>query len=110
MTGEVARMCNVELDKQRAPMPEPEVPDGMDAGTYLRQLCEEGLAARRSPSDEARDRLEYELKVIETCGFNEYMLLVREFAQATRRRNIYFGVRGSTAASLRHRDHRRGPA
>ncbi|RYG75311.1 DNA polymerase III subunit alpha, partial [bacterium] len=46
------------------------------------------------------DRLNYELDVIGKCGFDDYMLLVREFARATRERNIYFGVRGSAAGSL----------
>ncbi|RYG30149.1 PHP domain-containing protein, partial [bacterium] len=68
-TLELAGRCNVELDKQRAPMPQPEVPEGKTSAEYLRHLCEVGLETRRKPTDEARDRLNYELDVIGKCGF-----------------------------------------
>lgn len=96
----VAEMCNVELDKQQAPMPQPDVPEGKDNFQYLRELAEEGLRARVKNPDECMDRLNYELSVIETTGFGDYFLLVKEFAQATRDRGIFYGVRGSAAGSL----------
>lgn len=96
----VAEMCNVELDKQQAPMPQPDVPEGKDNFQYLRELAEEGLRARVKNPDDCMDRLNYELSVIETTGFGDYFLLVKEFAQATRDRGIFYGVRGSAAGSL----------
>jgi DNA polymerase-3 subunit alpha len=99
-TSMIAEMCDVELDKQRAPMPQPDVPDGMDSTAYLRQLSEQGLRERCKNPEAALERLNYELGVINTTGFDDYILLVREFAQATRDRGIYFGVRGSAAGSL----------
>lgn len=96
----VAEMCNVELDKQQAPMPQPDVPEGKDNFEYLRELAVEGLRARVKNPDECMDRLNYELSVIETTGFGDYFLLVKEFAQATRDRGIFYGVRGSAAGSL----------
>lgn len=99
-TLRVAEMCNVELEKQRAPMPEPMVPKGLDNFEYLKQLAEEGLRERIKDPEQALDRLNYELDVIKTTGFGDYILLVREFAQATRDKGIYFGVRGSAAGSL----------
>ncbi len=99
-TEMIAEMCNVELDKQRAPMPQPEVPEGMSSAQYLRDLAEKGLRERYPNPELAIERLNYELGVIETTGFNDYILLVKEFAQATRDRGIYFGVRGSAAGSL----------
>ncbi len=99
-TGEIVGRCNVELDKQRAPMPQPNVPAGLDSPGYLRELCLKGMDERREATPEAMARLDYELDVIGKCGFDDYMLLVREFAQATRERDIYFGVRGSAAGSL----------
>ena len=96
----VADLCNVELDKQQAPMPQPDVPDGMDNFQYLRQLAEEGLKNRVKNPEACLDRLNYELDVIEKTGFGDYFLLVKEFAQATRDRGIYYGVRGSAAGSL----------
>lgn len=99
-TVEVAARCNVELDQQRAPMPRPQVPDGLSSGEYLRRAAMEGLKARTRSPEESLQRLEYELGVIEHTGFEDYLLLVKEFAQATRDRGIYFGVRGSAAGSL----------
>ncbi len=99
-TSMVADMCHVELEKQRAPMPQPDVPEGKDNFEYLRELATKGLADRVKQPEASLARLEYELDVIERTGFGDYVLLVREFAQATRERNIYFGVRGSAAGSL----------
>lgn len=99
-TGMIADMCNVELGKQRANMPQPEVPEGVSNEDYLRELCERGLKDRMKDPELSIERLNYELSVIEKTGFGDYFLLVREFANATRDRGIYFGVRGSAAGSL----------
>ncbi|MHB8636974.1 MAG: DNA polymerase III subunit alpha [Fimbriimonadaceae bacterium] len=99
-TLEIAGRCQVELDKQRAPMPQPAVPPGLTSAQYLRQAAEAGLQARVKHPEASLERLNYELDVIEQTGFEDYILLVKEFAEATRERNIYFGVRGSAAGSL----------
>jgi DNA polymerase III subunit alpha len=99
-TAMVAGMCHVELDKRRAPMPQPEVPEGMDSLAFLTELAEQGLRERCKDAEAKLDRLRFELGVIQKTGFQDYFLLVKEFAQATRDRGIYFGVRGSAAGSL----------
>jgi DNA polymerase-3 subunit alpha len=99
-TAELAAMCNVELDKQRAPMPEPQIPNGLSSSNYLRKIAAEGLVERVKDAEVARERLEYELSIIEATGFQDYFLLVKEFAEASRDRGIFFGVRGSAAGSL----------
>ena len=100
-TLRIQDMCNVELGKQRAAMPRPDLPDGMNSQSFLRKLAKDGLCSRIDNADEeAFKRLDYELGVIEKTGFEDYFLLVREFANATRERGIYFGVRGSAAGSL----------
>ena len=96
----IAEMCNVELDKSRAPMPQPDLPEGMGSFDFLRELAEKGLRNRTDGSAEYYARLEYELSVIKQTGFADYMLLVGEFAKATRDRGIFFGVRGSAAGCL----------
>jgi len=99
-TNMVAEMCSVDLEKTRAPMPQPDVPTGMDNFDYLRELAVKGLKDRMKEPEQSLARLEYELEVIQKTGFGDYFLLVREFANATRERGIYFGVRGSAAGSL----------
>ena len=100
-TSMVAEMCDLELGASRAPMPKPEVPDGLDTKTYLHELAEKGLKERiQNLDDAAHERLRYELGVIETTGFQDYFLLVREFANYARSQGIAYGVRGSAAGSL----------
>ncbi|HEY3782684.1 MAG TPA: DNA polymerase III subunit alpha [Fimbriimonadaceae bacterium] len=97
----IAEMCNVELGKQHANMPDPDLPAGETSSTYLKKLASENLVRRIKNVDErALQRLDYELDVIEKTGFASYFLLVKEFAQFTRNEGIYFGVRGSAAGSL----------
>lgn len=100
-TNLIAEMCNLELGKNRAPMPEPDLPEGVSCRDYLKKLAEDGLRERiPNPGEEAWDRLKYELEVIEKTKFEDYFLLVREFAGYARSQNIAYGVRGSAAGSL----------
>lgn len=98
----VAEMCDVQLGKQRANMPDPELPEGETPRSYLRKLAHERLFQRLPQAEEEKylKRLDYELDVIEKTGFESYFLLVKEFAEFARNQNIAYGVRGSAAASL----------
>jgi DNA polymerase-3 subunit alpha len=101
-TLEVAERCDVELEFGRCPLPAPGMPEGVSPHEYLTHLAEEGLERRyngKAP-DAVYDRLRYELGVIETTGFSQYILIVRDFAQFARQKGIIFGVRGSAAGSL----------
>lgn len=100
-TARVADMCRVELGKNRAPMPRPEMPEGATPSSFLRDLAQNGLAERITKlDDEAQERLNYELGIIEKTGFDSYFLLVREFTNYARKQGIAMGVRGSAAGSL----------
>ncbi|HYI15850.1 MAG TPA: DNA polymerase III subunit alpha, partial [Thermomicrobiales bacterium] len=100
-TVNIAERCGFELDFNRLHLPDPGIPDGLTAQQYLADLCWAGLAERYPEmSDEVRQRLEYELYVIEQTGFGVYMLIVRDFALFARENDIPFGVRGSAAASI----------
>ena len=73
---------------------------------YLREICELGLVARygveRARDDGAlRERLNYELDVINTMGFPSYFLIVWDFIKYARDRDIPVGPgRGSAVGSL----------
>ncbi|MEZ5163703.1 MAG: DNA polymerase III subunit alpha [Fimbriimonadaceae bacterium] len=96
-----AEMCDIELGDQRAMMPQPDLEPGYDSMGYLRYIAEKGLKDRVPNFDgNYEERLNYELSIIETTGYSEYFLLVKEFAQFTRGQGIMFGVRGSAAGSL----------
>ncbi|MEP6757515.1 MAG: DNA polymerase III subunit alpha [Chthonomonadales bacterium] len=100
-TMEIASKCDLNLEFGRAPMPTPDIPEGHTAQTYLRELAYAGVERKvGAMTDKYRERLDYELSVVETTGFAQYFLIVRDFATFARDRGIFFGVRGSAAGSL----------
>ncbi|MGC4042347.1 MAG: DNA polymerase III subunit alpha [Armatimonas sp.] len=100
-TLEIAEKCNLEIETGRAPMPVVGVDEGSTAQKTMTRLCWEGME-RRLPehAGEHKDRLNYELDIIEQTGFAQYFLIVRDIAQHARQSGIFFGVRGSAAGSL----------
>ncbi|HXA28874.1 MAG TPA: DNA polymerase III subunit alpha, partial [Candidatus Angelobacter sp.] len=99
----VAERCNVEMQLGQTLLPRYEpIPEGMDAVSYLRHLCEEGLRRRfAEPTREAWERLRMELDVIEETGFAAYFLIVWDFMRAARCDGVKVGPgRGSAAGSL----------
>lgn len=97
----ITEQIDLKLDFSRTQLPDSGVPAGQTVMDYLKACCEEGLERRyQLPTDEHRDRLRYELSVIEQTGFAEYMLIVRDLARFARERSIPMGVRGSAAASI----------
>ena len=101
ITGEIAQQCKVKLDFTRKRLPQFPRPEGQSADDYLRDLCEEGFSRRcASAGREYRERLEYELNVIEETEFAEYFLIVWDIIRFAREEKILLGVRGSAAASL----------
>jgi DNA polymerase-3 subunit alpha len=99
----IAERCNVDLEPKGYHLPHFDVPEGFDAQSYLRHLCEEGLRRRygdRADAPEIRERLNYELNVIHTMGFDSYFLIVWDLCMAARRRDIWWNVRGSAAGSI----------
>ncbi|WP_275575028.1 DNA polymerase III subunit alpha [Neosynechococcus sphagnicola] len=91
----------------RSPLPNFPVPQGHTADTYLEQVTWEGLLSRfNHPSRseiaaDYRDRLDYELKMIQKMGFSTYFLVVWDFIKYARDIGIPVGPgRGSAAGSL----------
>ena len=101
-TLEIADRCDLNLEFGRLGMPVPEkLPEGMNAQAYLSKIAFEGMRTRYPiVTEEHEERLRFELDVIEKTGFGQYFLIVRDFAQFSRREGIFFGVRGSAAGSM----------
>ena len=75
----------------------------MNSYEYLKSLCEKGLNKRlnNNVSSEYKDRLEYELSVINKMGFCDYFLIVWDYVKYAKFNNILVGPgRGSAAGSL----------
>lgn len=97
----VAERCNIDLSFKGYHLPIFPVPDGFTAEAYLGYLCEEGFKQRfPSGNQAARERLEYELGVVHTMGFDTYFLIVWDLCRLAREQNIWYNVRGSAAGSM----------
>jgi DNA polymerase-3 subunit alpha len=97
----IADMCQLELDFTRLHLPHIELPQGRKADDFLAELCWQGLEKRYTgPGSEVKERLSHELDVIQKTRFAHYFLVVWDKISFTREQGIYFGVRGSAAASL----------
>ncbi len=89
-----------------ARLPEYDVPVGHTVDTYLEQMAWQGLAERlgvkrdQIPS-QYKERLAYELKIIQQRGFSGYFLVVWDYVKYARDHQIPVGPgRGSAAGSL----------
>jgi DNA polymerase-3 subunit alpha len=77
-------------------------PEGETSSSYLRKLAYEGLA-KRNPgySETYKERLDYELAVIDKMGYSDYFLIVADYVNYAKKQNIPVGPgRGSGAGSL----------
>ena len=100
-TEHIAGMCNLELDFGRLHLPQMELPEGKTADQFLADLCHENLSRYYpQPTEEIKQRLDYELEVIKQTQFANYFLVVWDIISFTKKHDILFGVRGSAAASI----------
>ena len=100
-TVKIADRCNVEMTFGKLHLPKFTPPQGMTNNAYLRKLCEEGAIRKYgSISQNIRERLDYELEVIESTGFVDYFLIVWDFIHFAIEQRIPATGRGSGAGSL----------
>ncbi len=105
-TNKIAEMCNVEIEMGKYHLPLFEVPRGYDDKKYLEKLCKEGLEKRYGQSynevdDTVKERMDYELSVINKMGFASYFLIVADFVVWSKDNGIVVGPgRGSAAGSF----------
>jgi DNA polymerase-3 subunit alpha len=108
-TLEIAERCNVTLKLDASSIekyPQFPAPEGYTRDSYFQHLCEEGLVFRygeeRAKNDPVlRERLAYELGIINKMNFTSYFLIVWDFIKWARDHGIPVGPgRGSAAGSL----------
>ena len=110
-TVSIAKRCNLELELDKPNMPDYPVPDGYTQRDKLVEESWRGLEEHVLVRAEARhshvnkndydERLQHELDVITSMGFSGYFLIVADFIQWAKSKNITVGPgRGSGAGSL----------
>ncbi len=110
-TVKIADMCNFHFTFGEIQLPRFSPKDGSRPADFLSRLAFDGLARRiaaghivftESCSEDAyRDRITYELSVIEKMGYSEYYLIVWDFVSHAKSVGIPVGPgRGSGAGSL----------
>ncbi len=103
-TVKIADKCNFEFEFGVTKLPNYDVPDEYKTHEeYFRKLCDNGIKERygETPSDEIKNRVEYEMKVITQMGYTDYYLIVWDYINYARSVNISVGPgRGSGAGSI----------
>ena len=109
----IAERCAVSFDTGGLHLPSFSAPDGKTPAEYFAELAREGLERRLAesrsdphaglahPPEKYRERLEYEIAVVEKMGFPSYFLIVSDFIRFARENGISVGPgRGSAAGSI----------
>jgi DNA polymerase-3 subunit alpha len=106
MTVEIANQCNVTFNWDKHYLPKIDPPadndefnkwsanrqsDGSVSADYLRYLCIKGLKTKGLTSKEYRDRLDFELDVIDKMGFPDYFLIFWDIMKYCREEDIPVG-------------------
>ncbi len=107
-TAEIAQRCHVSFPEGEFYLPRYPVPGGRLPEDYLEELARRGLErrladgrARRAAPAEYQARLQLELGIIHSMGFDGYFLVVWDFITYAREHDIPVGPgRGSAAGSL----------
>lgn len=118
-TKAIADRCNVSIELGKILIPKFPVPKGETEKSYLHKLTYQGLAwryggvsedkaatlsipeAKKTLAEDVLTRVEYELGVIDSMGFNGYFLIISDFIGWGKDQGIVFGPgRGSAAGSI----------
>lgn len=102
-TEKIADMCNLDFEFNHYHLPKFDLPEGVNAQDYLRDLCLKGLSERygENPEDKLKEQLQYELDMINKMGFTDYFLIVSDFVNYAKSVGIPVGPgRGSAAGSI----------
>ncbi|MCL2377054.1 MAG: DNA polymerase III subunit alpha, partial [Defluviitaleaceae bacterium] len=101
-TVKIAARCDVEIKFHEYKLPKYDVPEGRDAGEFLREITFEGLARRYGEVEAVHtERADFELNTINTMGFNDYFLVTWDFISFARKNGIAVGPgRGTSAGSI----------
>ncbi len=109
-TVRIAERCHLDFDFEKTYLPKFPCPAGVTADAHLRALARAGFDERvaagqicfdRASKETYLERMEYELSVIVKMGYEDYFLIVQDYVNFARSKDIPVGPgRGSGAGSL----------
>ena len=96
----IADMCENFNISNPPKLPDFQCPDNTHSSEYIKTICEQKLH-NLELNDTYRDRLSYELNVINNANLSSYFLIVQDYINAAKYRGELVGIsRGSSAGSL----------
>ena len=100
-TLEIAAKCRLELPLGQFHFPGADIPKGETSYSVLAKESWRGLERRYNPLvPEAISRLQHELSLIDSMGFSEYFLVVKEIVDFAKSQGIRCSGRGSAGDSI----------
>ncbi|MDZ5472495.1 DNA polymerase III subunit alpha [Bacillus sp. 31A1R] len=98
----IAEQCNVMVELNTQKLPKYPTERGITADELLESICLDGYRERYPvQTEEQKERLKYELKIIKEMKFSDYFLIVWDFMKFSRENGILTGPgRGSAAGSM----------
>ncbi len=100
-TVKIAEMCNLELELGKWVFPDFKIEEGKTYEEKIRELTYGGFKRLGiEETKEAKERVEYELKIIFDKGYTPYFLVVGDLLRYARENNILTTIRGSVAGSM----------
>lgn len=107
-TNEISNRCQLTLPLGVPHYPQIDIPSGQSAMQVLSQKARHGAESLygQVPMQEGSlppsvlKRLQYELDVIDKCGYAPLFLIMEEIVKFTRKKSIPISSRGSAASSL----------
>jgi len=99
-TQKIADLVNIEIPLGVARFPVFQVQEGQTSMEYLRETTYEKAKEKFEITEKIKERLEYELGIIEKKQYADYFLVVSDFMEMAHQRGIITNTRGSAAGSL----------
>ena len=102
-TTKIVGRCNFEMELGHTKLPYYPLPKGKTADETLREMCKQRITQKLGTNipKEYKDRMEYELDIIQKTGYASYFLIVQDFTNWARANGIIVGPgRGSAAGSF----------
>ncbi|MEN8253550.1 MAG: DNA polymerase III subunit alpha, partial [Patescibacteria group bacterium] len=101
-TVKVAEKINIKIPQGQLIFPQFPIPKGETEASYLKKISLEGLGKKfKKVTKEMLERVDYELGIISSKGYDAYFLITQDFVNWSKSQEIAVGPgRGSAAGSL----------